>query len=81
MITRIRVREESGTLIKWKKNQKLQKDIRYSGQNPRTEDIKRINIVSGNTTFSLYRYRYCFRKDLLLQNTGICTKSGKCCIF
>ena len=39
VITRIRVREESGTLIKWKKS-KLQKDIRYSGQNPRTEDIK-----------------------------------------
>lgn len=38
VITRIRVREERNP--DQMEKSKLQKDIRYSGQNPRTEDIK-----------------------------------------
>ena len=40
VITRIRVREERRNPDQNGKKSKLQKDIRYSGQNPRTEDIK-----------------------------------------
>ena len=51
MITRIRVREESGTLIKWKK---IKTAEGYQIFRSESEDrgYKRINIVSGNTTFS-----------------------------
>ncbi|OLA75188.1 MAG: hypothetical protein BHW51_03970 [Ruminococcus sp. CAG:9-related_41_34] len=50
MITRIRVREESGTLIKWKK---IKTAEGYQIFRSESEDrgYKRINIVSGNTTF------------------------------
>lgn len=51
VITRIRVREESGTLIKWKK---IKTAEGYQIFRSESEDrgYKRINIVSGNTTFS-----------------------------
>jgi len=51
VITRIRVREESGTLIKWKK---IKTAEGYQIFRSESEDrgYKRIDIVSGNTTFS-----------------------------
>ena len=51
VITRIRVREESRTLIKWKK---IKTAEGYQIFRSESEDrgYKRINIVSGNTTFS-----------------------------
>ena len=76
VITRIRVREESGTLIKWKK---IKTAEGYQIFRSESEDrgYKKNQYSFRQYNIQLYRYRYCFRKDLLLQNTGICTKSGK----
>ncbi len=75
MITRIRVREESGTLIKWKK---IKTAEGYQIFRSESEDrgYKRNQYSFRQYNIQLYRYRYCFRKDLLLQNTAYVRNQG-----
>ena len=69
VITRIRVREESGTLIKWKK---IKTAEGYQIFRSESEDrgYKRINIVSGKYNIQFMQIQVLFQERLIITEYG-----------